>query len=92
MVNGVRAVVEYFVRRMGVPSRYVEEMYAMPSDRMRWITDEEIEADFRGFVPQVREWVKSQCGDEAETLRCKENVMTGIKIRALEQNAKAPAP
>lgn len=91
-VNGVRAVVEYFVRRMGVPSRYVEEMYAMPSDRMRWITDEEIEADFKGFVPQVREWVKSQCGDEAETLRCKENVMTGIKIRALEQNAKAPAP
>ena len=88
--NGVRAVVEHFVRRMGVPRRYVDEMYAMPSDRMRWITDDEIEADFKGFVPSVREWVKTQCGDEAETLRCKDDVMTGIKIRALEQNAKAP--
>jgi hypothetical protein len=29
---------------------YVEEMYAMPSDRMRWISDDEIEADFKGFV------------------------------------------
>jgi hypothetical protein len=90
--DGVRAVVEYFVRRMGVPRRYVDEMYAMPNDRMRWITDEEIEADFKGFVPSVREWVKTQCGDEAETLRCKEDVMTGIKIRALEQNAKAGEP
>jgi len=90
LTSGVRVAIEYFVRRMGVPGRYVEEMYAMPSDRMRWITDEEIEADFKGFVPQVREWVRSQCGEEAETLRCKENVMTGIKIRALEQNTKAP--
>ena len=31
-------------------------------------------------------------GAAAAIERCKENVMTGIKIRALEQNAKAPAP
>ena len=75
---------------MGVAGRYVEVWFAKASARMRWITDEEIEADFKGFVPQVREWVRSQCGDEAMTLRCKEDVMTGIKIRALEQNTKAP--
>jgi hypothetical protein len=88
MSSNVRTVVELFLRRMGVPVRYVDEMYKMPSDRMRWITDEEIAADFTGFIPQVRVWVKSQCPDDYETLRCKESVMTGIKIRTLEQNTR----
>jgi hypothetical protein len=88
MNSNVRAGVELFLRRMGVPLRYVDEMYKMPSDQMRWITDEEIAADFTGFIPQVRDWVKTQCGEESGTLRCKENVMTGIKIRTLEQQTR----
>lgn len=88
MNSNVRSVVEAFLRRMGVPPKYVDEMYEVPREQIRWLTDEEIDADFHGFVPQVREWVRGQCGDEAETLRCKESVMTGIRIRALEQNGR----
>lgn len=88
LTDNVRAMVELYLRRMGVPPTYVDEMYRTPNDRMRWLTDEEIDADFRGFIPQVREWVKTQCGEAAETVRCKDDVMTGIRIRALEQNAK----
>lgn len=88
MSRNVRTIVELFLRKMGVPVRYADEMYKMPSDRMRWITDEEIAADFTGFIPEVRLWVKTQCPDDAETLRCKESVMNGIKIRTLEQNTR----
>ena len=88
LTDKVRFVVEVFLQRMGVPSRYADAMYDVPSDRMRWLTPEEIAADFSGFVPQVREWVKTQCGDEDRTLRCKEAVMTGIHLRTLEQNAR----
>lgn len=88
VTDKVRIVVEVFLQRMGVPSRYVDEMYRVPGEQMRWLTDDEIEADFRGFIPQVREWVKTQCGEDAGTRRCKENVMTGIRIRTLEQSAR----
>lgn len=88
VTDKVRFVVEVFLQRMGVPSKYADEMYRVPSDRMRWLTPDEIGADFSGFIPQVREWVKTQCGDDAGTLRCKETVMTGIRLRTLEQNAR----
>lgn len=88
LTKNVRTIVELFLRKMGVPLRYAEEMYNMPSDRMRWITDEELAADFTGFIPEVRIWVKSQCPDDPETLRCKESVMTGIKIRTLQENTR----
>lgn len=87
----VRFVVEVYLRRMGVPLRYVDEMYAVPSERMRWLTDDEIETDFRGFVPSVRDWVRTQCGEDIETLACKDTVMQGIKIRAIERNTAASA-
>jgi hypothetical protein len=82
---GARAAVEHYLRRMGVPARYAGEMYAVPKEGMRWLSDAEIDADFHGFIPEVREWVGAQCGADAGTARCKDEIMTGIRIRALEQ-------
>jgi hypothetical protein len=73
---------------MGVPAKYAVEMYEVPKEKVRWLTEEEIEADFHGFIPEVRAWVRTQCGDGALTLRCKEDVMMGIRIRALQQTAR----
>ncbi|MDQ6680024.1 MAG: hypothetical protein M3Y67_03545 [Pseudomonadota bacterium] len=86
--NGVKALVERFFRKMGVPLHYVDEMYAVPKDQLRWLTEDEILADFHGFVPSVREWVRTQCGEDAETVRCKESVMMGIRIRAMQEAAR----
>ena len=84
--NNVRAVVEVYLHRMGVPLRYVQEMYDVPKERLRWLTDDEIAADFHGFIAEVRPWVETQCpADEIKTQRCRESVMTGIRIRALQE-------
>ena len=84
--SNVRTVVELYLRRMGVPLRYVQEMYDVPKERLRWLTEEEIATDFSGFIAEVRPWVETQCSPgEVQTQRCRENVMTGIRIRALEE-------
>ena len=86
--SSVRALVELYLARMGVPLKYAQEMYAVPKESMRWLTDEEIETDFHGFIPQVRAWVETQCGVEAATRRCKDEVMMGIRLRALQEHAR----
>jgi hypothetical protein len=83
--NSVRALVEWYLAKMGVPRKYADEMYAVPKESMRWLTHDEVEADFQGFIPQVRHWVETQCGDQWKTRRCKEDVMLGIRLRALEE-------
>ena len=86
--DNVRTTVGHFLQRMGVPPAYLEEMYEVPKEKVRWLTEEEIRADFRGFVPEVREWVKTQCGDDAATVRCKDDVMLGIRLRALQDGGR----
>ena len=83
--NSVRALIEWYLTKMGVPVKYADEMYAVPKESMRWLTPDEIETDFRGFIPQVRGWVKTQCGDQWKTRRCKDDVMMGIRLRALQE-------
>jgi hypothetical protein len=83
--RSVKLVVELFLRQMGVPAKYFDEMYQVPKETVRWLTEDEIRADFNGFIPAVREWVEAQCGEEARTLRCKNEVMLGIRLRALQQ-------
>lgn len=83
--SSVRALVEWYLAKMGVPLKYADEMYAVPKESMRWLTENEIETDFHGFIPQVRAWVQTQCGDQWKTQRCKDDVMMGIRIRALQE-------
>lgn len=86
--RNVKTTVELFLKRMGVPPGYLEEMYQVPKENVRWLTEDEIQADFQGFIPEVREWVRTQCADDAPTVRCKNDVMTGIRIRALQQTSR----
>ena len=86
--RNARAVVELFLARMGVPRKYVDAMYEVPKEQIRWLTEEEIAADFHGFIPSVREWVATQCGESAGTVRCKDEVMMGIRLRALQQSER----
>ncbi len=83
--GSVKLGVGQFLRRMGVPQKYLDAIYEVPKEKLRWLTEDEIQADFQGFIPEVREWVKTQCGDDAATRRCKDDVMMGIRLRTLEQ-------
>ena len=53
---------------MNVPEKYLELMYSVPHSDVRWITQEEFDADLKGYVPEVRRILNERCGslNEAE--------------------------
>jgi hypothetical protein len=57
----VQTLVEKYLRDMGVPSKYGEDMYLEPAGKIQWIRNDEFEADFDGFIPQLRDWANARC-------------------------------
>jgi hypothetical protein len=59
--NQTRSVVDKYLREMGVPTKYVDQMFSVPKDQVRWISMEDLEADFQGFIPDLKDWVDARC-------------------------------
>jgi hypothetical protein len=57
----VRTAVDKYLRDMGVPSKYAEDMYLEPNGKIQWIRSDEFEADFNGFIPELKNWVDARC-------------------------------
>ncbi len=62
----VRAVVEAYLKEMGVPLKYADIMFSIPKDQVRWITNAEYQADFAGIVPELKEWLRARCDNRAD--------------------------
>jgi len=48
----VETAVEGYLKLMDVPSKYAEIMYSVPKRRIRWIRDDEFQADFSGVISE----------------------------------------
>lgn len=46
---------------MGVPTKYTDQMFSVSKDEIRWIANDELEADFEGFIPELRDWIGARC-------------------------------
>ena len=57
----IRAAAERYMKEMGVPLTYVEDMFAVPKKRLSWIENEDFERDFEGFIPQLRNLADTRC-------------------------------
>jgi hypothetical protein len=75
----VRTVVEKYLRDMGVPSKYGEDMYLEPAGKIQWIRNDEFEADFDGFIPQLRDWADGRCGKLTDA---EKKIGEGLKYKA----------
>ena len=51
---------EYF-EQMNVPKKYLDSMYSVPSNEVRWITQSEFNADLKGYVPEVQALLDAKC-------------------------------
>ncbi len=49
-----RTTVENYLKQMGVPSKYAENMYSVPKNKIQWIRYDEFQADFSGFISESR--------------------------------------
>ncbi len=57
----IKAIYESYLRDMGVPQKYIDAMIATPKGNIRWITKDEFQADFKGFIPELFDWVAVRC-------------------------------
>lgn len=66
VANGTRRFVETYLREMSVPAKYVDEMFSIGGDQIKWIGEGDFEADFEGFIPELRDWVDAQCDNRTK--------------------------
>jgi hypothetical protein len=59
--NGARRAVESYMKELGVPSKYVEQMFSISKEQIRWIGQEEFDSDFDGFISELKDWVDAKC-------------------------------
>jgi len=57
----IRSTVVKYLTIMDAPVRYAAEMFAVPSGRIRWIRNDEFDADLRGFIPELRDKLNAKC-------------------------------
>jgi hypothetical protein len=84
----MRDAIKVYLDKMDVPNKYLELIYSVPSNDVRWITQQEFDKDLRGYIPEVRALFQAKCKmpHEAEKSdkagRCASNVMTELRVDA----------
>jgi hypothetical protein len=61
-----KLLVASYVNEMGVPTKYVDAMFAIPKDEIRWIGHDDFVADFNGFIPELTDWVNARCDHRSD--------------------------
>jgi hypothetical protein len=83
LLNGpVRKVIENYLREMGVRVKYAELMYAVPSSKLREITQEELDTDLLGFTPDWKDRIGAKCGREASGAAADCRAQLAVTLRA----------
>jgi hypothetical protein len=77
--NLTRETVEKYLKEMGVPTKYIDQMFSIPKDQILWISQDDFDADFSGFIPSLRDWVDAKCK------------LTDVEKVALDAIRKKPA-
>jgi hypothetical protein len=57
----VRETIKNYLKDMDVPDKYVDLVFSVPPNGMRWITQNEFDSDLRGFIPELKDWVGAKC-------------------------------
>jgi hypothetical protein len=65
MVEMRNKLKDYF-EQMHVPNKYLELMYSVLPTEVRWITQTELNADLKGYIPEVRTLLDEKCMSRAE--------------------------
>jgi hypothetical protein len=55
--------VEAYLRAMNVRIKYLDLMFSTPSSDVRWITQDELDADLQGFIPELRDEAAARCAE-----------------------------
>jgi hypothetical protein len=54
-------MVDNYLKEMGVPAKYADLMFSIPKDQIRWIEKAAFDSDFKGDIPQLKDWLDARC-------------------------------
>jgi hypothetical protein len=87
----MRGAIKVYLDKMDVSNKYLELIYSVPSNDVRWITQQEFDMDLRGYIPEVRALLQAKCGapQEAEKSdkapRCASSAMNELREEAWQK-------
>lgn len=61
----VRKLLTAYLKEMDVPGFFVDLMYSVPPNEVRWITQHEYDANIRGYIPEMEQWAQGKCNLDA---------------------------
>jgi hypothetical protein len=84
----MRNKLKAYFEEMNVPNKYLDLMYSVPPNEVRWITQSEFNADLKGYIPEVQALLDAKCNSRLgaeqsnETHRCVAQIKTELRIEA----------
>jgi hypothetical protein len=57
----VRETIKNYLKDMDVPDKYVDLVFSVSPNELRLITQNELDSDLQGFIPELRGWVGAKC-------------------------------
>jgi hypothetical protein len=84
----IRDKLKTYFAKMNVPNKYLDLMFSLPPNRVRWITQSEFDADLKGYVPEVRALLDAKCNSRLEAEHsneihgCIAQIMTELRAEA----------
>ena len=60
----VRNEIKSYLEKMNVPEKYLDLMYSVPPNKVRWVTQDEFDADLKGYVPAIKDVIEAKCNPE----------------------------
>src|SRR5262249_6455813 len=63
----VRELVGKYLNEMNVPDKYVDLMYSIAPNEVRWVTKDEFSSDLGGFIPEMKSLLASKCGEQTQS-------------------------
>jgi len=61
IADRTRSTVARYLSVMDVPGGYITAMYSVSPGRIQWIRNDQFDADFKGFIPELRDEVDAKC-------------------------------
>jgi len=56
-------------------------MFSVPKDQVRVINEDDFEADFEGYIPELRDWLETNCNNLTDVEKVVEKVIAGKNRR-----------
>jgi len=60
-MDEMRNKLKRYFEEMNVPIKYLDLTYSLPTNEIRWITQNELNADLKGYIPEVQSLLDAKC-------------------------------